>query len=167
MIGEDRIRGDLWNVYSDARVKAVDFAAHNRVGLHTPSVLPNYQNSDPNGDVVLGRIDNPFNQNETMSYGDPSRYNAVTVRIRATAARGQQSPHFFAGILGRRFFDMEADATAAKSFRNLEGVRVLNAENAGVADIVGAATLVASQPAVDALVARARKPEGRVAEEVA
>jgi large subunit ribosomal protein L4 len=61
----------------------------------------------------------------------------------------------------------EDDATAAKSFRNLEGVTVLNAENAGIADIIRAATLVASQPAIDALVARARKPAGRAAEEVA
>src|SRR4051794_3259582 len=49
------------------------------------------------------------------------------------------------------------EAAAAKSFRNLAGVSVLNAENAGVADLVGAATLVASQAAVDALTARARR----------
>ena len=48
------------------------------------------------------------------------------------------------------------EVPAAKSFRNLEGVAVMAAENAGVADIVGAATLVASQAAVDALTARAR-----------
>src|SRR4051794_14828452 len=49
------------------------------------------------------------------------------------------------------------EVAAAKSFRNLGGVWVLNAENAGVADLVGAATLVASQAAVDALTARARR----------
>ena len=42
----------------------------------------------------------------------------------------------------------------AKSFRNLSRVNVLPAEAAGVADIVGAATLVASQEAIDALTAR-------------
>jgi large subunit ribosomal protein L4 len=47
------------------------------------------------------------------------------------------------------------EEAAAKSFRNLEGVVVLAAENAGVADVVRAATLVASQAAVDALTARA------------
>ncbi len=51
----------------------------------------------------------------------------------------------------------EDEAAAAKSFRNLEGVSVLQAANAGVADLVGAATLVASQAAVDALTARARR----------
>ena len=49
----------------------------------------------------------------------------------------------------------EEEANAAKSFRNLQGVQVLSAENAGVADIIRPATLVASQAAVDALTARA------------
>src|SRR3954454_5876955 len=49
------------------------------------------------------------------------------------------------------------EVEAAKSFRNLAGVSVMAAENAGVADLVGAATLVASQAAVDALTARARR----------
>ena len=53
----------------------------------------------------------------------------------------------------------EAEAAAAKSFRNLSGVAVLNAENAGVADIVRPATLVASQGAIDALTARAAKKD--------
>src|SRR5687767_9896662 len=51
----------------------------------------------------------------------------------------------------------ESETVAAKSFRNLEGVHVLPAENAGVADVVGAATLVASREALDALTARATK----------
>src|SRR3954463_1104840 len=50
------------------------------------------------------------------------------------------------------------ETNAAKSFRNLQGVTVLAAENAGVADIVRPATLIASQPAIDALTARAAKP---------
>ena len=48
----------------------------------------------------------------------------------------------------------EDEAPAAKSFRNLQGVLVLSAENAGVADILRPATLIASQAAVDALTAR-------------
>jgi large subunit ribosomal protein L4 len=46
------------------------------------------------------------------------------------------------------------EAVAAKSFRNLARVTVLPAEAAGVADIVSAATLVASRAAIDALTAR-------------
>jgi large subunit ribosomal protein L4 len=59
----------------------------------------------------------------------------------------------------------EDEATAAKSFRNLPHVVVLSAENAGIADIVRPATLVASQGAIDALTARATKDRRR--EEVA
>jgi large subunit ribosomal protein L4 len=44
---------------------------------------------------------------------------------------------------------------AALSFRNLPRVAVLTHENVGVADLVGAASLVLSQPALDALTARA------------
>jgi len=51
----------------------------------------------------------------------------------------------------------DEEANAAKSFRNLEGVVVLAAENAGIADILRPATLVASQAAIDALTARAAK----------
>src|SRR5215207_604644 len=53
----------------------------------------------------------------------------------------------------------EDEAAAAKSFRNLANVVVLNAENAGVADIVRPGTVVASQAAIDALTARAARTE--------
>ena len=46
---------------------------------------------------------------------------------------------------------------AAKSFRNLARVNVLYVDDVGVADLVGAATLVLSQAALDNLTARARK----------
>jgi len=59
----------------------------------------------------------------------------------------------------------EDEVATAKSFRNLPSVLVLSAENAGVADIVRPATLIASQSAIDALTARATKD--RVKAEVA
>ncbi len=52
------------------------------------------------------------------------------------------------------------EAAAVKSFRNLSGVVVLDAENVGIADILRPATLVASQAAVDALTVRAAKTRG-------
>ncbi len=58
----------------------------------------------------------------------------------------------------------EDEANAAKSFRNLQGVHVLSAENAGVADILRPATMIASQSAVDALTARATKYQATKAE---
>jgi large subunit ribosomal protein L4 len=53
----------------------------------------------------------------------------------------------------------EEEAAAAKSFRNLAGVAVLPVSACGVADIVGAATLVTSEVALHALTERARKRE--------
>ena len=47
------------------------------------------------------------------------------------------------------------EANAALSFRNLARVAVLTPEAVGVADVVGAASLLVSQPALDALTARA------------
>jgi large subunit ribosomal protein L4 len=50
-----------------------------------------------------------------------------------------------------------AEGVAAKSFRNLAGVTVLAHEDVAVADLVRAATLVASPTAIDALTERGKK----------
>jgi large subunit ribosomal protein L4 len=55
------------------------------------------------------------------------------------------------------------ESSAALSFRNLARVGVLTAENVGVADLLGAASLVVSEAALQALTARTGKP--RSAEE--
>jgi large subunit ribosomal protein L4 len=47
------------------------------------------------------------------------------------------------------------ESAAALSFRNLARVCVLTPEDVGVADIVGAASLLVSQAALDGLTARA------------
>jgi large subunit ribosomal protein L4 len=47
------------------------------------------------------------------------------------------------------------EAAAGKSFRNIARVEALPAEDAGVADIVGAASLLVSRAALPQLVARA------------
>jgi large subunit ribosomal protein L4 len=49
----------------------------------------------------------------------------------------------------------DAESSAALSFRNLRRVAVLRAEDVGVTDLLGAASLVVSEPALDALTARA------------
>ena len=56
----------------------------------------------------------------------------------------------------------EAEAPVALSFRNLDRVSVLPADGIGVADLVGAAAVLASQAAIDELTARARGKEGAV-----
>ncbi len=51
------------------------------------------------------------------------------------------------------------EASVFKSFRNLAGVNVLAADDCGVADLIGAASVVFSTDALDAVTARARKKE--------
>jgi large subunit ribosomal protein L4 len=57
---------------------------------------------------------------------------------------------------------VEGEETAALSFRNLPGVRVLRARDVGVADVIGAARLVASPAAFEELARLAAAPAPRV-----
>jgi large subunit ribosomal protein L4 len=50
------------------------------------------------------------------------------------------------------------ESAAALSFRNLDRVAVVTAEQVGVTDLLGAASLLVSQPALDALTARTGAP---------
>jgi large subunit ribosomal protein L4 len=53
---------------------------------------------------------------------------------------------------------------AALSFRNIDRVSVLPADGVGVVDVIGAAAIVASQEAIDALADRANKTPSRTRE---
>jgi large subunit ribosomal protein L4 len=55
------------------------------------------------------------------------------------------------------------ELAAGKSFRNLAGITVLVAEDAGIADIIRAATLVLSPAAIENLTGRAKKQDKEVA----
>jgi large subunit ribosomal protein L4 len=47
----------------------------------------------------------------------------------------------------------DGEETAALSFRNIADVEVLHVNRAGIADVVGAARLVVSEPALERLTA--------------
>jgi large subunit ribosomal protein L4 len=51
------------------------------------------------------------------------------------------------------------EAAAGKSFRNLARVEAMPVEDVGVAEVIGAASLLVSEAALPSLVARATKPE--------
>jgi large subunit ribosomal protein L4 len=59
------------------------------------------------------------------------------------------------------------ESDAALSFRNLSRVAVATAEQVGVTDILGAASLLVSQPALDALTARSGDARTETKEEQA
>jgi large subunit ribosomal protein L4 len=54
------------------------------------------------------------------------------------------------------------ESAAALSFRNLKRVAVLTPENVGVTDLLGAARLLISEAALEALTARTGKPREEV-----
>jgi large subunit ribosomal protein L4 len=54
---------------------------------------------------------------------------------------------------------VDDEHSCAKSFRNIDRVTVLHAQDAGVADVLGAAFVVASEAALEVLALAAGKPE--------
>jgi large subunit ribosomal protein L4 len=58
----------------------------------------------------------------------------------------------------------DGESSAALSFRNLARVTVLTAEDVGVTDLLGAASMLVSEPALAALTARAGSPGQAAAE---
>jgi large subunit ribosomal protein L4 len=59
----------------------------------------------------------------------------------------------------------DEEASAGLSFRNLRKVDVMPVEDVGVADLIGAATLLVSETALDQLVARANRTVSETASE--
>ena len=55
---------------------------------------------------------------------------------------------------------VEGEESCAKSFRNIAGVSVLDADQVGVADVIGASRIVVSEPALERLSVKARSARG-------
>jgi large subunit ribosomal protein L4 len=85
----------------------------------------------------------------SLAVFDASEITVPSTRRALGLLRSWEQPGPFLVVLD------ESEAAAARSFRNLERVRVLAAQDAGVADVIGAASLLVSQQALPALVARA------------
>ena len=81
---------------------------------------------------------------------DETAFDAPSTKAAAEALAKWGQPLPTLVVLG------EAEVDAAKSFRNLERVSVLRADGTGVADLIGAASLVVSRTALDELTARAK-----------
>lgn len=75
-------------------------------------------------DTDVGEIAYPFSSSSTMTYGDPSRFNAVKIRVRKTSDPDGNGPAplFFARIIGYDSCDMQREATAA-FVNNFNGFR--------------------------------------------
>jgi large subunit ribosomal protein L4 len=93
-------------------------------------------------------------ERNSLAVFDPAAFDTPSTRQAAELLAGWDAAQVPALVILA-----EEEAQAAYSFRNLDRVSVLPAEAVGVADLVGAASVLASQAALDQLTARAAKPE--------
>lgn len=108
--------------FTEARLVSVDFAARNKVCSTAPYVSINLQNN-VTGDVVIGRLNDLTDPDEEMTFADPNRFNAITVRVKRTSEQNGEVPFFFGRIFGFEGIPMEAEATAAL-LRDVAGYRL-------------------------------------------
>jgi large subunit ribosomal protein L4 len=81
---------------------------------------------------------------------DPSAWDVPSTKQAAAALAGLDGEGHVLVVLA------DGEDTCAKSFRNIAGVSVLDADQVGVADVVGAARLVLSEAALERLTEKAR-----------
>jgi large subunit ribosomal protein L4 len=86
---------------------------------------------------------------ESLAVFDPGAFDAPSTRQAAELLTEWGAPGPTLVLLG------EAEAVAGKSFRNLAGAEAMPVQDAGVADIVGAASLLVSERALQSLLALA------------
>ena len=89
-----------------ARDTAAEYAMKNKIVNEGPAV-------DIASDVLVGRLNNPWDPNEELSYTNPDTYNTVRVLVRRDDLRNGPIDLFFAGIFGRATADVTAEAYAA------------------------------------------------------
>jgi large subunit ribosomal protein L4 len=89
-------------------------------------------------------------ERETLHLVDAAKFDAPSTKQAAELLHAHRGGSVLVALGDDEF-------AAAKSFRNLARVNVLHVDDVGVADLVGAATLVLSQAALDNLTARAKK----------
>ncbi len=114
LMDQNRLRGSSYvtTVTNAARQAAVDYAARNPIINESPSLDSNTGNSS-SGDVVMGRLDDPGDANESLDFGNPSRFNAVHVFLHRDDVRNGPIDLFFASVFGHQTADVSASATAA------------------------------------------------------
>ncbi len=98
-------------------------------------------------------------QRESLAVFDPGSFDAPSTKQAVELLEGWGAPLPTLVILA------DEEAAAGKSFRNLARVEAMPVQDAGVADIVGAASLLISESALQALQARAGAGEADSASE--
>ncbi|MGQ9575650.1 MAG: pilus assembly protein TadG-related protein [Thermoguttaceae bacterium] len=131
MVDEGRLRGLVEQVHNAARREAVGYAAMSTVAGRHVALDLNTAN-DPDGDVLLGRVNNPSVRDPQLSFGSPTAFNAALVRVRLTEGHSGLVPVFFGRVAGVLGAGVAAEAMAAFDDR-IEGFRVSSrTANAGL-----------------------------------
>ena len=121
MSNNDNLQQDINARMQSAVQKALDCASQQDINRSV-----NTSNS-PDGttnvieSVSFGRLENPENPNEVVSYADPENPNVVQVRVLCEPGRGTGVPLFFSKIFGLDIGRTSADATAMFSMDNTTG----------------------------------------------
>lgn len=121
------LQGELTQsqLYELARDAAQANAEANEVGNRHLTLLRNSDN-DPQGEIVIGRISQPSDRGQSMTFGT-SPYNSVQVRVRKNAERNGGLALFFAPLLG--FHEAEIQATATATYEDgITGFRIPSGE---------------------------------------
>jgi hypothetical protein len=133
LMDQNRLKGSSYvtSVTDASRQAAVDYAARNPI-INDPPVLDSNSGNASDGDIVVGRLNDPNNAGEPLGFANAAQYNAVHVFLRRDEVRNGPIDLFFAGIFGRQTTNISASATAA-FYDGVIGWRVTNETgNAGL-----------------------------------
>jgi Flp pilus assembly protein TadG len=103
---------DMTDDVTAARSLALEYAAYNKVCQSAPVLDPNAANWET-GDVVIGFRSNTAEYDDPLDTSDPTKFNAVQVRVRRTSSQNGEVPLFFGRALGLDSVASQAIATAA------------------------------------------------------
>jgi hypothetical protein len=99
---------------SNARTAAGRYTGLNLVGSQASSLAQS--------DIVIGQLANPSNPHASMTFNDPTSFNAVQIQVRRARDQNGEVPLFFARVLGLGSSAEQAHATAA-FLNNIAGFR--------------------------------------------
>jgi len=107
LIDEDTLTGagNPEQLISDAGDTAAQYAQLNTVAGKASALAAE--------DIVIGHLANPSDPDSQITFDEPSRYNAVQIRVQRSADQNGEVPLFFARVLGIDSHSTQGWATAA------------------------------------------------------
>jgi Flp pilus assembly protein TadG len=113
LMDEDRFQGEAAGAFATARERAQQYARMNLV-LGVECDVPDNPWNQPDADLVIGRLNDPTNHQETLSVtGDPAQFNSILVRVRRDSQVNGQVPLFFSRLLSVDSASLTAEAVAS------------------------------------------------------